>query len=124
VAAIRLLGLLLVSAPAVTLAAALDYLARDELLCAPAGSPCIRGTLTFERNERLLRLRGRVTSASGPGLLIITVTGTSRLGQRHYAPMEIEIRGRPTEIVDFRMIPDHPGVYRWALDGVRFIAQP
>lgn len=98
----------------------LSYLARDELLCEPSQTTCLRATLTWEANERLLRLRGRVQSASGPGVLQIIVTGTTRQGYRRYAPMEIEIRGRPTEIVDFKMIPDHPDVYDWLIDRVAF----
>ncbi len=102
------------------LAAPLRYLARDELLCEPSGVTCVRGTLTYEQNDRLLRLRGRVVSAPGPGVFQITLTGTTRLGYRRYAPMEIRIRGRPTEIVDFKMIPDHPDVYDWVIDRIEF----
>jgi hypothetical protein len=110
--------LLFACAPA--LAGPLRYLARDELLCAPAKTACVRATLTYEQNNRLLRLRGRLVSAPGPGLMQITLTGTNRQGDRRYAPMEIAIRGKPTEIVDFKMIPDHPDVYDWAIDRIAF----
>jgi hypothetical protein len=36
--------------------------------------------------------------------------------------MEIEIRGRRSEIVDFKMIPDYPEVYDWALERIEFAA--
>ena len=101
-------------------AATWSYLARDELLCTRDETACVRGTLSFERNDRVLRLRGRVKSAPGPGLFTVWVTGESRGGFRRYAPMEIDIRGRPSEIVDFKMIPDHPDVYEWAIERVEF----
>jgi hypothetical protein len=103
------------------LAGPLHYLARNELLCEPSKATCVRATLSYEQNERLLRLRGRLVSAPGPGIMRITVTGTTRQGYRRYAPMEIPIRGQPTEIVNFKMIPDHPDVYDWIIDRVEFI---
>ena len=76
------------------------YLARDERLCTQDQLACVRGTLTFERNYRVLRLRGRVEQAPGPGLFTVWVSGEGRGGARRYAPMEIEIRGRRSEIVN------------------------
>ena len=111
-------ALLFVVAP--TLAGPLRYLARDELLCEPSRATCVRATLTYESNERLLRMRGRVMSATGPGLLQITLTGTDQHGDHRYAPMEIAIRGRPTEILDFKMIPDYPDVYDWIIYQIAF----
>lgn len=118
---LRLPGLLLLAVAASALAGPLRYLARDELLCEPSQATCIRGTLTYEQNSRLLRLRGRVSSAAGPGIFQITLTGTTRQGYRRYAPMEVRIRGRPTEIVDYKMIPDHPDVYDWVIDRIEFV---
>lgn len=105
-------------------AATLLYLARDELLCDPAETTCIRATLTYEKNDRLLQLRGRVVNATGAGMVTISLTGTTRQGFRRHSPMEIQIRGKETEIVDFKMIPDYPDVYDWAIDAVAFKAAP
>jgi hypothetical protein len=115
---VTLVALLLGGASAMS--SPLRYLIRDEILCAPSRTACVRATLTYEKNDRLLRLRGRLISASGPGLIQITLTGTTRQGYRRYAPMEIEIRGNPTELIDFKMIPDHPDVYDWVIDRVAF----
>jgi hypothetical protein len=104
-----------------SLAGPFRYLARDELLCEPSRATCVRATLTYEHNDRLLRMRGRLVSAPGPGLIQITLTGTTRQGFRRYAPMEIAVRGRPTEIVDFKMIPDYPDVYDWVIDRIAFV---
>ena len=119
--AAALAGLVLAAGPAV--AATWDYLAEDELLCTPDEHTCIRGTLTFERNYRVLRLRGRVESAPGPGTFEITVIGTTRQGYNRWAPMEIDIRGRLSEIVDYKMIPDYPEVYEWKIERIEFRAK-
>jgi hypothetical protein len=113
-----LAALLLAGAPAI--GATWDYLARDEVICAEGETVCLRATLTYERNYRVLRLRGRVQEAAGPGLLTIMVTGRNRRGDTYYSPMEIRLRGKSTELVDFKMIPDYPEVYEWAIYRVTF----
>lgn len=116
--AVGLIGPLCLSAAA--LASRYHYLARDEQLCDASATACLMATLTYDHNPRLLWLRGRVQSAPGPGMLRITLKGSTRQGFVRYAPMEVDLRGRRTEIVDFRMIPDHPDVSDWAIDRVEF----
>ncbi len=121
-ASLPAVGLLaLLAATAVEASRRLD-LARDELICAAGRTVCIRGSLTYDTNSRVLELRGRLQSASEPGLFRITVRGSNRLGHVRFAPMEIRLRGNRTEIVDFRMIPDHPDVANWQIDRIEFIA--
>lgn len=96
-------------------------LASNEALCATGGHACIKGTLSYDTNSRLLTLRGRVQFAPGPGEFRITVKGSNRLGHVAFAPMEIKVRGKPTEIVDFKMIPDHPDVENWQIDHIEFV---
>ena len=60
------------------LAAPRDYLFRDELLCDTDQVFCFRGTLSYQSNPRLLRLRARVQTAPGPGLLRIRLAGTNQ----------------------------------------------
>ena len=81
----------------------------------------MRGTLTYYSNPRLLELRSRVVRATGPGLLRIRVVGQNALGHVRYATVEVQIRGRPSEIVNSRMIPDWPDVNNWELDDISFI---
>ena len=96
------------------------YVERGGLLCDTDKTVCLRGTLIYEPNPRLLRLRARVQFAPGPGELRIMMTGTNRGGDRRYAPMEITLRGKYSEIVDFKMIPDHPDVNAWEIDRISF----
>ena len=97
------------------------YIERGGLLCDADKTVCLRGNLTYESNERLLRLRARVQFAPGPGQLRIMLTGTNRQGDRRYTPMEVTLRGKYSEIVDHKMIPDHPDVQAWEIDRIQFI---
>jgi hypothetical protein len=116
-----LTGLLAALAGNLALAARTLYLAEDELICDGARTICIDGTLGYEVNDRLLWLRGRVQFTTVPGVLQITVKGSNRLGHVRYAPMEIELRGKASEIVDFEMIPDYPDVANWSIDRIVFV---
>ncbi|MBL8201607.1 MAG: hypothetical protein JNK40_11585 [Chromatiales bacterium] len=113
------LGALLASTSA--LASRTLYLAENELICDGERIVCVDGTLGYEVNDRLLWLRGRVQATAVPGVLQITVKGTNRLGHVRYAPMEIELRGRASEIVDFKMIPDYPDVANWSIDHIVYV---
>jgi len=111
---------LLLSCAFPALAGPLLYVERGGLICDADKTVCLRGNLIYQPNHRLLRLNARVQFAPGPGELRIMMTGTNRQGHRRYAPMEIALRGRYSEIVDFKMIPDHPDVNAWEIDRVSF----
>jgi hypothetical protein len=108
-------ALLSVLASTAALAARTLYLAENELICDSGRIICIHGTLGYDVNDRLLWLRGRVQATTVPGTLQITVKGTNGLGHVRYAPLEIELQGRASEIVDFAMIPDYPDVANWEI---------
>jgi hypothetical protein len=97
------------------------YLARDAQICDVERIICIAGDVGYDVNERLLWLQGRVQFATVSGLLKINVKGSNRLGHVRYAPMEIELRGHATEIVDFKMVADYPDVANWAIDKIIFL---
>ena len=99
-----------------------EYLFRDERICDTDGVFCFRGTLSYKSNPRLLRLRARVQTAPGPGLLQISLVGANQLGHRRLAPFEVRVRGHYSEIIDHKMIPDHPDVEGWVVNRVEFIA--
>ena len=99
-----------------------DYLFRDERLCDTDEVFCFRGTLSYYSNPRLLRLQARVQTAPGPGLLRISLTGTNQQGHTRFAPFEVRVRGRNSEIINHKMIPDYPDVQGWVVQRVEFIA--
>lgn len=115
-----LTGLLASLASTAALASRTLFLAREELICDAGRVICIDGTLSYDVNDRLLWLRGRVQATAVPGVLVITLRGSNRLGHLRFAPMEVALRGTATEIVDFRMIPDHPDVANWSIDRIEF----
>ncbi|HEY7671699.1 MAG TPA: hypothetical protein VIC71_05735 [Gammaproteobacteria bacterium] len=118
---IRALALVTLLAVTPVAAARFHYLARGERLCDAAELACIYGSLTFHVNTRVLWLRGRLKSSPGPGTFAIRVRGTTRLGYVRYAPVEIELDGHWSEIVDFQMIPDDPDVYNWEIDAIEYV---
>lgn len=106
----------------VAAASEIAYLRRSEIFCDVTGAVCLRGTISYRVNQRLLRLRSRVVTAPGPGLLRINVTGENRQGHIHRAAIEVTIRGHASEIVNTEMIPDAPDVYDWQLESIIFDA--
>lgn len=99
-----------------------ELLFQGERVCDSAGVFCFRGTLSYHSNPRLLHLRARVQTAPGPGMLRIRLAGANQLGYRRFAPFEVRVRGRYSEIIDHKMIPDHPDVEAWVVERVEFIA--
>lgn len=99
-----------------------DYLFQNERVCDADRVFCLRGTLSFHSNPHLLRLRARVQTAPGPGLLRIRLSGENQLGHRRFAPFEVRVRGNYSEIIDHKMIPDYPDVQAWVVEQVDFIA--
>ena len=93
---------------------------KNATLCDRDNLVCVRGTLTYHRNPRMFELRSRVIRASGPGLLRFRVVGQNSLGHVRRATVEVRIRGRASEIVNTRMIPDWPDVNDWEIETISF----
>ena len=93
---------------------------KNELFCDDGNSVCLRGTLTYRSNPRMLDLRSRVQRATGPGVLKIRLVGENADGHIRRTTIEVEIRGNYSEIVNTRLITDHPDVYSWKLDSIGF----
>ena len=98
-----------------------DYLFKDQRICDTEGSLCFRGTLYYVSNSRMVHLRARVQKAPGPGLLRIRLAGVNELGHQRFAPFEVQLRGNNSEIINHKMIPDHPDVQGWSVEMVSFI---
>jgi len=105
----------------VSLAGPREYLFQDKRICDSREVFCFRGTLAYDANPRLLNLRARVQKAPGPGLLRIRLSGSNQQGNRHIAPLEVQVSGHYSEIINHRMIPDHPDVAHWVVEQVDFI---
>ena len=105
----------------VSLAGPREYLFRDKSICDTSEVFCFRGTLSYHSNPRLIHLRARVQKAPGSGLLRIRLTGANQQGDRRLAPFEVRVNGHYSEIINHKMIPDHPDVQEWAVEQVEFI---
>ena len=97
---------------------------RNAAFCDRERHVCLRGTLTYYANPRLLELRSRVQQADGPGLLSIRLVGQSADGHTRRTVLEARIRGRYSEIVNNKLITDHPDVDAWRLDSISFEPGP
>ena len=100
------------------------FLVEDETLCADDERLCIRGSLSYEPNPRLVDFRGRVTATAEPGEFVLVLVGHQRDGTRRYAEMRLAVKGKYSEVVSQRMIPDWPDIDDWALDHVAFRPAP
>ena len=98
-----------------------DYLFQNKRICDRNEVFCFRGTLSYSSNPRLLQLRARVQKAPGPGMLRIRLSGENQLGHRRFAPFEVRVRGHYSEIINHKMVPDHPDVEGWVIEQVEFI---
>ena len=99
-----------------------EYLFHNERVCDADGVFCLRGTLSYHANPRLLQLSARVQKAPGPGMLRIRLSGANQLGHRRLAPFEVQVRGHYSEIINHKMIPDHPDVENWTVERVEYVA--
>lgn len=95
-------------------------LGKNAVFCDDGNRVCLRGTLTYYANPRLLELRSRVQRAEGPGLLSIRLVGQNTDGYTRRTTLEVRIDGHYSEIVNSKLITDHPDVYRWKIDSVSF----
>ena len=118
-----LLGIAALLFVAAAFAGPRDFLFRNERVCDSENVFCFHGTMTYDSNPRLLHLRARVKTAPGPGMLRIRLRGANELGHRRLAPFEVQVRGNFSEIINHRLIPDHPDVYEWTIERVEFIAE-
>lgn len=119
---ISLLAILLslVSASAAIAGPSETIIGKNVLFCDDGNSVCLRGTLTYGSNPRMLELRSRVQRATGPGVLKIRLIGENADGHTRRTTIEVRIRGHYSEIVNTRLITDHPDVYSWQLDSISF----
>ena len=99
-----------------------EYVFQNERVCDQEKVFCIQGTLTYESNPRLLILRARIKRAPGPGMLRLLLVGANRKGDERFAPFEVRVRGKDSEIINHKMIPDYPDTESWAVYRIEFIA--
>lgn len=93
-------------------------------LCDSERQVCLHGSLTYYPDPRMLELRSRVENATGPGLLRIQLVGENTDGYKRLTTIEVRIRGNYSEIVNSKLITDHPDVYSWRLASIAFEPGP
>ena len=117
---VSVLMLSLLAPPAAMAGPSETILGKNALFCDEQDRVCLRGTLTYRANSRLLELRSRVQRTVGPGVLKIRLVGENADGHIRRTTIDLRIRGDYSEIVNTRLITDHPDVYSWDLDSISF----
>lgn len=101
-----------------------DLLLREGRLCDEDRGFCLRGTILYYPNSRLIEIRARVARAPGPGWVSILFRGSDRNNQPNTTVMEFPVRGASTEIIDRSFITDYPQVNQWRIIGMIFEPDP
>lgn len=101
-----------------------DLLLRESRLCDEDRGFCLRGTILYYPNSRLIEIRGRVARSPGPGWVSILFRGSDRNNQPNTTVMEFPVRGTSTEIIDRSFITDYPQVSQWRIIGMIFETDP
>ena len=96
---------------------------KNETFCDSSGVLCLRGSLTYTVNSRIVSLKARVQKQTGPGVIHITLAGTNRQDMLRRTEIIITIRGTHSEIIDHQMVPDAPDVYEWEMSSFVFEAK-
>jgi hypothetical protein len=99
------------------------YMKKNETFCDSSGVLCLRGSLTYQTNSRIVSLNARVQKQTGPGVIHITLAGTNRHDMLRRTEIIIIIRGTHSEIIDHQMVPGAPDVYEWEISSFLFEAK-
>lgn len=97
-----------------------EYLLRNETFCSSNEAICIKGSLSYTHGTGTVKLHGRVKSAKGPGLLRVSLTGADRFGRTRFFVLEVTIRGKRTEIVDYERFTGARDVESWELSEILY----
>ncbi len=101
-----------------------DLLLRQGRLCDQEQRFCLRGSIRYYPNSRLIEINARVARAPGPGWVSILFRGSDRNNQPNTTTMEFPVRGDATEIIDRSFITDYPQVNQWRIIGMIFEPDP
>ena len=96
------------------------YLLHDELLCNDSGQVCLRGWLVHDPHRNEIALDARLQRTASPGTIIISLDGVTPGGQPVTTAVSVEVRGRYSEIIHARFIPQWPYETRWAVRALQF----
>ena len=105
---------------AASAAPGLRFLVRSETVCDADRILCLEASVTWEPNERLIQLYGRVEATARPGDFVLVFKGHARHGVVRYTEMRVTLDGKYSEIAREKMIPDWPEIEDWAFDHARF----
>jgi hypothetical protein len=96
------------------------YIKKTEVFCDAAHIICLRGSLTYEANSRILKLHARIQKQVVPGTITMLFTGSNRQDMLKRTEIVHAVKGRYSEIVNKSIRPDAPDVSNWQLHSFTF----
>ena len=97
------------------------YIKKAEVFCDTADIICLRGSLTYEANSRILTLHARIQRQVVPGTNTMHFTGSNRQDVLKRTEIVHNVKGRYSEIVNKSIRPDAPDVSNWQLASFSFV---
>lgn len=103
-----------------TYAATIDISGGREL-CDAEQEVCLRGSVTWNKNDRLIEISGQLVSpAPAPGTMTFNFHGETGAGESVIHATDIKLRAVGREILDKKIIPPYSSETRWELTSIRF----
>lgn len=114
--------LVTLSLAAPSFAATVDISGGHEL-CDAAQEVCFRGSITWNKNDRLIEISGQlVAPAPAAGTMTFNFHGETGAGEPVIHATDIKLRAVGREILDKKIIPPYSSETRWQLTSIRFRA--
>lgn len=80
----------------------------------------MRGSIRFERNQKVIEVSTRVAQAPGEGRITLVFLGDNPLGERVRHTVSDDINGNMGDIVSIKFGPPYSNQTDWWLDDILF----
>ncbi len=93
---------------------------RGRAICDQTETACIDGVITWYKNDKTIKIEGRLRRAVTPGKLHFLFSGHLSTGEQVFHTQQVELRGKRGEIIDERFKPPFSNQTIWALHQLRY----
>ena len=107
-----------------TTLAATDTVYADSGLCDIHNRVCASIRITFDINEDIMQIRGRMYRPAGEGTLRFFLRGITPLNEAIVHIVEIDVKGQYNEIIRYKFRPPLSNQTEWSLKEMMFDPLP
>ena len=104
--------------------AATEIIFSDSSVCDFHDLVCANVRITFDINEKVMEIHGRVYRAHGKGVLTFYLNGITPINEQISHPVTIEVKGHYNEIIRAKFQPPLSNQTEWSLQEVVFDPEP